>query len=152
MIGASPPFIQSQHRGVSHYSLPPSVYDRQIPFDYPNSDVKCHATSVKTQNKCRWTSTISARMALQCHMPSSMCHVKFVKCQLRYGFFVLTSRTTCHELTCACQLTLFYVCASFWVLNVNKLQYLCPTCIYTATTHVIRPLVNTPSYSRVQTR
>jgi hypothetical protein len=43
----------------------------------------------KNKNECQSTSTFSSKISLQCHMPSSsMCHFKFLKCQLTCGFIL----------------------------------------------------------------
>jgi hypothetical protein len=40
------------------------------------------------ENECQSTSTFSSKMSVEYHMPSSMCHFKFLKCQLMHGFFL----------------------------------------------------------------
>ena len=74
----------------------------------------------KNKNECQSTSTFPSKMSLQCHMPSSMCHFKFLKCQLTYGFF-LTSHTTCQNLNCACQLTSILFSCKFLCVKCQKL-------------------------------
>ena len=52
-----------------------------------NFKSKVSCDDFKNENECQSTSTFSSKMSLQCHMPSSMCYFKFLKCQLMYGFF-----------------------------------------------------------------
>ena len=56
------------------------MFDKfQSTFNF-KSNVSCEVFEKK--NKCQLTSTISFKMSPQYHMPSSMCHFNFLKCQL----------------------------------------------------------------------
>ena len=69
-----------------HILKPVCMFDKfHLTFNFKS---KVSRDVFKNEIECQSSSTFSSKMPLQCQMPSSMCHFKFLKFQLTYGFFL----------------------------------------------------------------
>ena len=80
----------------------------------------------KNKNECQSTSTFSFNMSLQCHMPSSMCHFKILKCQLTYDFFLDKSHYMSKLKLCV-SIDVHLILYKFLSVKCQNLQKLCQT-------------------------
>jgi hypothetical protein len=76
----------------------------------------------KNKNECQLTCTCSSQISLQCHMPTSMCHFIFLKCQLTCGSFLDNSHYMSNSKFCVSIDAHFFLGASFCVSNAKNLQ------------------------------
>jgi hypothetical protein len=81
----------------------------------------------KNKNECQSASTFSSKMSLQCHMSNSMCHFRFLKCQLMCGFFFDKSHYMSKYKLCV-SIDMHFIFVQVFACQTQKnLQKLCQT-------------------------